>query len=68
VVTVIRVARVVLLLALVLLTISFVIGIGRPGTSAVEKVVLVALIVGCVVIAAKLSTIALALQKWLQRN
>jgi hypothetical protein len=55
-ITVVRVARVVLLLLLALFTIMLVIGLGTPDTGIVEKVALVALIVGCVALAARIST------------
>jgi hypothetical protein len=54
--TVIRLARVLLTLVLAAITLSFIIGLARAETGPVEKVVLVALIVGCVVLAAKLAT------------
>ena len=54
--TVIRLARVLLTLVLALVTISFVIAVAGPETGPVEKVVLVALVVGCFVLAAKLAT------------
>jgi hypothetical protein len=55
-ITVVRVARVALLLLLALFTIMLVIGLGSPDTGIVEKVALVALIIGCVALAARVST------------
>ena len=62
--TVVRVTRVLLILALAVLTISFVIGLGTSGTGVVEKVVLVLLIGGCVYTAAKVT----ALSEWLVQH
>lgn len=62
-----RLARVLLILLLATFTISLVIGVGSPETGAVEKVVLLALIAGCVVIAAKVSTVATRAQERLRR-
>jgi hypothetical protein len=56
VITVVRLARVLLLLVLVVMTVSLVIGVVRPATGAVEKSVLLALIGGCVFLAAKVTT------------
>ena len=53
--TLVGLVRVLLILVLALFTISLVIGIGSPGTGAVEKVALLALIVGCIVVAAQVS-------------
>ena len=50
-----RLARVVFLLSLVVMTVSLVIGVARPETGAVEKAVLLALIAGCVFLAAKIT-------------
>jgi hypothetical protein len=56
-VTVVRVARVLLILALAFLTISLVMGIGTPTTGLVEKLVLLLLIGACVYAAAKISAL-----------
>lgn len=56
--TVVRVARVLLILVLALLTTSFLIGLGTASTGPVEKAALLALIGGCVYAAAKASTLA----------
>lgn len=64
----VRLARVLLILLLAALAISFVIGVGDSKTGAVEKVALLALIAGCVVLAAKVSTFAARAQERLQRH
>ena len=56
VVLLVRVARVLLTLVLAVFVVSFIIGIASPGTGVFEKVVLVALIAGCVFLAAQFST------------
>ena len=68
VITLVRLARVLLVLFLALFTVSFVIGLGTPETGAIEKVVLLALIAGCVFLAAKVSTLATKAQARLQRH
>jgi hypothetical protein len=55
---VIRLARIFLLIVLALMTLSFVMALGTPDTGLVEQVALLALIGGCVYLAAKLSTAA----------
>jgi hypothetical protein len=55
VVTVVRAVRVVSTLVLVALVVSFVIGLARPETGVVEKAVLLALILACVSLAARIS-------------
>ncbi len=67
-VNLVRVARVLLLLVLTLFTLSLVMGIGSPETGAVEKVVLVALIAGCILLAAQVSRLASRLQERLLRH
>lgn len=64
----VQLAKLLLILLLATFTISFVIGVGRPETGAVEKVVLLALIAGCVVLAAKVSIFATRAQERLQRR
>jgi hypothetical protein len=67
--TVVRLAKILLIVFLAILTISFVIGVARPETGAIEKSVLLALIAGCVVLAAKVSTLAArAQERLLQRR
>jgi hypothetical protein len=56
--TVVRATRVLLLLVLALLTLSFVIGLGSSSTGWFEKLVLVLLIAGCVWVAAKVTTLS----------
>lgn len=56
----IRVARVLALLALAVLTVSLVVGMASAATGVLEKVVLLMLIVGCVAAAAKISSLAIA--------
>jgi hypothetical protein len=57
-VAVVRVVRVLLLLVLVVITLSLVIAVASGDTGLVEKLVLLALIAGCVYVAAKVSTLA----------
>ena len=57
-VTVVRIARVLLIIALAFMAISFVMGIGTPSTGLAEKAVLLALIGGCVYAAAKVTTLS----------
>ena len=64
----VRLARVVLVLLLATFTISLIVGLGSSETGAVEKVTLLAAITGCVVIAAKVSTLATRAQQLLQRH
>lgn len=52
----VRVARVLLIIALVFLAVSFVMGLGTSSTGPVEKLVLVLFIGGCVYAAAKITT------------
>jgi hypothetical protein len=68
VIILVRVARVLLILVLALFTLSFVMGVGTPETGAIEKVVLVALIAGCIFLAAQVSTLATRVQERLQRR
>jgi hypothetical protein len=53
--TLIRVARVMLILVLAFLAVSFIMGLARPETGVVEKVGLVALLAACVFLAAKVT-------------
>jgi hypothetical protein len=62
------VARVLLILLLVYLTVLFVVGLGTSETGLIEKVVLLALIAGCVFVAAKVSTMATKAQARFQRH
>lgn len=63
----VRALRVLVTLALAALTLSLVIGLARPETGLVEKVVLVFLIVGCVFLAAKAATLSTRVQARLRR-
>ena len=67
-ITVVRLVRILLILVLAALTVAFVVGLGRPEVGAVEKVALMALVVGCVVLAAKISTLASKAQQRLQHH
>ena len=64
----IRLVRVLLILVLAAFAISFIVGIATPETGAVEKVVLVALSVGCVFAAAQVTNLALRLQERAPRH
>lgn len=66
--TLVRLARVLALLVLAVVAVSLVIGLGTSGTGAIEKVVLLALIAGCVYLAAKVSTFAARAQAHLHRH
>ena len=68
VITLVRLARVLALLLLAFFTVSLVIALGTSGTGVIEKVVLLALIAGCVLLAAKVSTLATRAQVRLQRH
>jgi len=68
VITLVRMARVLLILFLAFFTVSFVIGLATPETGPIEKVVLLALIAGCVFLASKVSTLATKAQTRLQRH
>lgn len=56
--TVVKVARVLLILALAVLTVSLVMALGSDNTGWVEKVVLATVIAGCLYAAAKVSTLS----------
>jgi hypothetical protein len=56
--TVVRATRVLLILLLATLTVSFVMGLGTSNTGWLEKAVLVLLIGGCVYAAAKVTTLS----------
>ena len=58
VITVVRVTRVLLMIVLAFLAISFVMGVGTSSTGPVEKVALVLLIGGCVYAAAKITAVS----------
>jgi hypothetical protein len=67
-VTLVRAARMVLLLLLALVTVSLVIGLGSPVSGPVEKVALVALIAGCIFLAAKLPSLTSAVERRLHHR
>ena len=67
-VTVVRLARVALILALAFMTISFVMGIGTASTGLLEKIVLLGLIGACVYAAAKVTTFSDRLVHHLDRR
>jgi hypothetical protein len=68
VITVVRLARVFVLLLLALFSVMLVIGLAAPETGVIEKVALLALIAGCVLLAAKVSTLATRASTRLQRR
>ena len=67
-VTLVRVARVLLLLVLAVVTVTLVIGLANGDTGVAEKVVLVGLIAGCIYLAARLSTWAELVQERLSTH
>ena len=67
-VTLIRLARVLLILVLAVLAVAFVIGFATPETGIIEKVVLVALFGGCVYLAAQVTSVASRLTKRVQSH
>ena len=58
VITLVRIARVLVLLLLAWVAVSLVVGLAVAGTGAIEKVVLLALFAGCIYLAAQVSTFA----------
>ena len=64
----VHLARVLAILVLALVAISSVIGIGGSATGAVEKLVLLALIAGCIFVAALVSKFATRTVERLQRR
>jgi hypothetical protein len=58
VIALVRLVRALVLLLLAFFTVSLVIALGTSGTGVIEKMVLLALIAGCVFLAAKVSTLA----------
>ena len=67
-VTLIRLARVLLLLMLAMFAVSSVIGVAAPETGMVEKVVLVALFGACVFLAAQVTSMAMRLTRRVQSH
>jgi hypothetical protein len=68
VVTLIRLARVLLILILAMFAVSSVIGVATPDTGMVEKVVLVALFGACVFLAAHVTSMATRLTRRVQSH
>ena len=50
-----RLGKIIVILLLATFTLAFVIGVARSETRALEKIVLLGLVVGCVVLAARVS-------------
>ncbi|MCW2767978.1 MAG: hypothetical protein JWO11_3937, partial [Nocardioides sp.] len=67
-ITLVRLARILVILLLATFTLTFVIGVARPETGAIEKLVLLGLVAGSVVLAAKVSTLASKAEGRLQRH
>jgi len=61
--TLIRLTRVLALLALAVFVVSLIMGLAGFQAGALEKIVLLVLITGCVAAAAKVSSIALAAER-----
>jgi hypothetical protein len=57
VITIVRLARVVVIVMLAFITVSFVIGVATPNTGLPEKFILLILIGGCIYAAAKVSAL-----------
>lgn len=68
VITLVRLARVLVLLVLACFSVTLVIGLGTPETGVIEKVALLALIVGCIFLAAKVSELATRASTSLERR
>jgi hypothetical protein len=68
VIALVRVARGLVLVLLAFFTVSLVIGLANSETGVLEKLVLLALIGGCVFLAAKVSSLAATAQARLQRH
>ena len=62
-VVLIRVARVLLILALAVVAVTLLIGVATPETGMVEKLVLVAVVGGCAFLAAQVTRLATRLTK-----
>lgn len=68
VIPLLRVVRVLLTLVLAVFVISFIVGVARPETGILEKVVFVTLIAGCVFLAAQVSTWSTKVQARIRRT
>lgn len=66
--TFVRLVEVLVILVLALFTISLAIGIGSPATGATEKPVLLALVAGCIFVAALVSKLATRTRERLPRR
>jgi hypothetical protein len=64
----IHLMRILLILVLALLTLAFVIAVGRAETGPAEKLALLALIAGCIFLAAQVPKIATRLRGRIQRR
>jgi hypothetical protein len=64
----VRLVHILLILVLAVLTIALVIALGRPETGAAEKLALLALIAGCIFLAAQASKIATRTRRRIQRR
>jgi len=67
-VTLIRLARVLLILMLAMFAVSSVIGVATPETGMVEKVVLLAMFGACVFLAAQVTNMATRLTRRVQSH
>jgi tryptophan-rich sensory protein len=67
-ITLVRLARILVILLLATFTLTFVVGVARPETGVIEKIVLLGLVAGCVVLAAKVSPLASRAERRLQRH
>ena len=67
-VVLIRLVRVALILVLAVFALSSIVGIATPEPGVVEKIVLVAVFVGCVFAAALVTNLAATLQERLRRH
>jgi len=68
VLTLIHLIRILLTLVLALLTIAFVVAIGRAETGPAEKLALLALIAGCIFLAAQFTKLATRTRQRIQRR
>lgn len=66
--TLVRLFEVLVILVLAVFVISLVIGIGSAGTGAAEKFVLLALVAGCIFVAAQVSKLATRTRERLPRR
>jgi hypothetical protein len=64
----VRLVQILLILVLALLTIALVIALGRAETGAAEKLALLALIAGCIFLAAQVPKIATKTRRRIQRR